>query len=97
MQDPPDRGGFAAAIRPIGRPDNEAIMKALTSAAVFGLVPVPPMPSAAPCSDTEPCRDNGLGPASQLVDPQREDGTERMATKDELTRIRGQLEDASAE
>ena len=80
-----------------GGPENEAIVKALTSAAVFGLVPVPPMPSAAPCSGTEPCRNNGLGPASQLVDPQREDGTERMATKDELARIRRQLEDAGAD
>ena len=97
MQDRRIAVALAAAIRPIERPENEATMKALTSAAVFGLVSVPPMPSAAPCSDTEPCRDNGLRPVSQLVDPQREDGTERMATKDELARIRRQLEDASAE
>jgi hypothetical protein len=78
-------------------------MKTLTSAAVFGLIPVPPIfPATDSCSHIE--RDNGIAPAtaedagvSQLGCPQREDATERMATKGELASIRRQLEDESTD
>ena len=51
-------------------------MKAMTSVATGGLVPVPPMP------DSQSRTDKGV--------------TERMATNDELERIRRELEDLNA-
>jgi hypothetical protein len=64
-------------------------MKAFTSAAVFGLVPVPPMPDIDTCgdSDNRPVTVENVN-CSQLERPQREVATERMATKDEIARIR---------
>ena len=76
-------------------------MKSFASAAVFGLVPIPPAISTTDsCGPTEPCDDSGNAPVAdidfaQLTDPSPEDATERMATKDELARIRRQLEDHS--
>ena len=78
-------------------------MKPLASAAVFGLVPVPPAISTTePCSRSEPCGDNDNAPPedldfAQLAPPHPEDAAERMATKDELARIRRQLEDQSTD
>jgi hypothetical protein len=78
-------------------------MKSLASAAVFGLVPIPPAISTTnSCSPSEPCGDNDNTPAeeldfAQLAPPQPEDAAERMATKDELARIRRQLEDESTD
>ena len=80
-------------------------MKTLTSAAVFGLIPVPPtFPATESCSHIERHGDNGIAPAttedadgSQLGCSPREDATERMATKDELASIRRQLEDESTD
>jgi hypothetical protein len=54
-----------------------AAMKAMTSVATDGLVPVPPMPDSQSRTDKEV--------------------TERMATNDELERIRRELEDLNAE
>jgi hypothetical protein len=79
-------------------------MKTLTSAAVFGLIPVPPTFPSDSCSHIEHHGDNGIAPATtedagatQLGCPQREDATERMATKGELASIRRQLEDESTD
>ena len=52
-------------------------MKAMTSVATGGLVPVPPIPDGQLRTDKE--------------------ATERMATNDELERIRRELEDLNAE
>jgi hypothetical protein len=73
-------------------------MKTLTSAAVYGLVPVPPMPDTRASGRN----DNRQHPAedvnfSQLEWLQPNAATERIATKDELARIRRELRDASAE
>jgi hypothetical protein len=63
-------------------------MKTFTSAAVFGLVPVPPMPDADACSDSDNRSVTAEDVhASQLVCPQR-NAAERLATKDELACIR---------
>ena len=78
-------------------------MKPLASAAVFGLVPVPPAISTTESS--RPHRafgDNDNAPVedldfAQLAPPHPEDAAERMATKDELARIRRQLEDQSTD
>jgi hypothetical protein len=81
----------------------ETEVKPLTSAAVFGLVPVPPAISTAKsCGPIEPCGDNGNAPVEdldfeQLAPPHPEDAAERMATKDELARIRRQLDDHSTD
>ena len=80
-------------------------MKSFTSAAVFGLVPVPPAISTTnSCGPPQPGDDNGEKPANaedfdhqQLAGPRPEDATERMATKDELARIRRQLGTQSAD
>ena len=80
-------------------------MKSFTSAAVFGLVPVPPAISTTnSCGPMQPGNDNGEKPADaedldhqQLAGPHPEDATERMATKDELARIRRQLGTQSAD
>jgi hypothetical protein len=76
-------------------------MKPLTSAAVFGLVPVPPMSPTDTHSDHDSCVD--IWPltlddasAPRLAELQH-DPAERMATNDELARIRQELEDLSAE
>ncbi len=72
-------------------------MKTLTTVAVYGLVPVPPM------ADTQACSDNDNQPltpddanAAHLA-WLRHDAAERMATNDELARIRQELEELSAE
>ena len=72
-------------------------MKPLTTVAVYGLVPVPPM------ADTQACSDNDNQPpaagdenAARLA-WRRHDAAERMATNDELARIRQELEELSAE
>ena len=72
-------------------------MKTLTGVAVYGLVPVPPLP------DTQACSDNDNQPltagdvnAARLA-WLRHDAAERMATNDELARIRRELEELSAE
>jgi hypothetical protein len=64
-------------------------MRTLTTAAVYGLVAVPPMP------DTQTCSENDNRPVtvedvncSQLVCPQRVVATKGMAATDELARIR---------
>jgi hypothetical protein len=68
-------------------------MKTLTTVAVFGLVPFPPLP------DTHACNDSGNQPttaegakAARLVRLQP-DAAERMATNDELAHIRQELRD----
>ena len=73
-------------------------MKTLIDAAVYGLVPVPPMP------DTQASNGNDIRPHSagdvksaQRVWLQRNAATERIATKDELARILRELRDVSAE
>jgi hypothetical protein len=78
-------------------------MKPLTSAAVFGLVPVPPMPVTGTQNDSDSCADGDIWPvpandanAARLAELQY-DATERMATNDELARIRQELDDSSAE
>ena len=77
-------------------------MKPLASAAVFGLVPVPPAISTTE-SCTKPCGDNDNASVEDLDferlsdPPNPEDAAERMATKDELARIRRQLEDQSTD
>ena len=72
-------------------------MKPLTTVAVCGLVPVPPM------ADMRACRDDDNQPpaaddenAGRLA-WHRHDAAERMATNDELARIRQELEDLCAE
>ena len=72
-------------------------MKPLTTVAVYGLVPVPPM------ADTQACGDNDNQPltagdvnAAHLA-WLRHDAAERLATNDELARIRQELEELSAE
>ena len=72
-------------------------MKPLTTVAVWGLVPVPPM------ADTRACRDDDNQPptaddenAARLA-WHRHDAAERMATNDEFARIRQELEDLCAE
>ena len=79
-------------------------MKPLASAAVFGLVPVPPAISTTEaCNPIEPCGDNDNAPVEDLDferlsdPPHLEDAAERMATKDELAGIRRQLEDQSTD
>jgi len=74
-------------------------MKAFTSAAVFGLVPVPPMPPTASRSAVERCSNNDIVPdstehldAPPPAHPERGAATERMATKDELAHIRHELD-----
>ena len=67
-------------------------MKPLVSAAVFGLVPVPPMPDTGPSSDEDRRMTAEDANASQflwLSVPV----AEQMATKDEFARIRDELED----
>jgi hypothetical protein len=78
-------------------------MRTFTNAAVFGLVPVPPMPATGACSDSHSFGDSDIRPVPtedvsipQPACPRRDDATERMATKDELARIRRQLEDVRA-
>jgi len=72
-------------------------MKPLTTVAVYGLVPVPPM------ADTQACSDNDNQPAAAGDENAarlawlRHDAAERMATNDELARIRQELEELSAE
>jgi hypothetical protein len=74
-------------------------MKPLTSAAVFGLVPVPPMLATDTHSDSDSCVDSDIwsvtANAARLSELQH-DATERMATNDELARIRQELEDLNA-
>ena len=72
-------------------------MRPLATVAVCGLVPVPPM------ADTQACRDDDNQPpaaddenAARLA-WLRHDAAERMATNDELARIRQELEDLCAE
>ena len=74
-------------------------MKAFTSAAVFGLVPVPPMPATASGSALERCSHRDIVPdsaehldAPPPAHPERGAATERMATKDELAHIRHELD-----
>ena len=74
-------------------------MKASTSAAVFGLVPVPPMPATASRRALERCSNNDIVPdsaehldAAPPAHPERGAATERMATKDELAHIRHELD-----
>lgn len=67
-------------------------MKPLVSAAVFGLVPIPPMPDTGPNSDEDRRMTAEDADAPQflwLPAPV----AERMATKDEFARIRDELED----
>jgi hypothetical protein len=73
-------------------------VKSFTSAAVFGLVPVPPTISATtPCAPAQPGNDCEKRAAtedldnSELAAARPGDATERVATKDELARIRRQL------
>jgi hypothetical protein len=72
-------------------------MKPLTTVAVYGLVPVPPM------ADTQACSDNDNQPPAADDENAahlawlRHDAAERMATNDELARIRRELEELSAE
>jgi hypothetical protein len=72
-------------------------MKTFTSAAVFGLVPVPPMPATDARSD----RDFWPVTSGDMISLQlarlQPDATERMATNDELARMRQELEELSAE
>ena len=73
-------------------------MKTLVSAAVYGLVPVPPMLDTRGCSDS----DNRAVAAEDMKSSQpkcfeHRVVTERMATKDELARIRRELEELSGD
>ena len=73
-------------------------MKTLIDAAVYGLVPVPPMPDtqASSGNDNRPLL-AGKVESAQRVWLQRNAATERIATKDELARILRELRDVSAE
>ena len=67
-------------------------MKPLVSAAVFGLVPVPPVPDTHACNrncDDRPTTAEELNPSRLVCLPPN--STERMATEDELARIRHEL------
>jgi hypothetical protein len=73
-------------------------MKALQSAAVFGLLPVPPVPDTheygrdrdtRPTMSEDDSSSQGAGLSPSL--------TERMATKGELARLREELEAISAD
>ena len=68
-------------------------MKPLVTTAVFGLLPVPPLPDAYDRAGKRR-RDDPSTPidASDVVRPSRLT-TERMATPDELARLRGELDD----
>ena len=72
-------------------------MRPLATVAVCGLVPVPPM------ADTRACRDDDNQPPAAADENAarlawlRHDAAERMATNDELARIRQELEDLCAE
>jgi hypothetical protein len=103
-----ERGGFGhrdplELTTPGRRATKEAVVKPLASAAVFGLVPVPPAISTTEsCGPTERFADNDNAPVedldfAQLAPPHPEDAAERMATKDELARIRRQLEDQTSD
>ena len=67
-------------------------MKPLVSAAVFGLVPVPPMPDFGPDWSEHPRMTADVAHSPR---PLRRPVlvAERMATKDELARIRDELEE----
>lgn len=72
-------------------------MKPLPGVAVYGLVPVPPMPDTRACSDNDnqplPADDANTARLAWL----RHAAAERMATNDELACIRQELEELSAE
>ena len=67
-------------------------MRPLVSAAVFGLVPIPPMPDTGPNNDEDRrmTAENANAPQFLWLSVPV---AERMATKDELARIRDELED----
>ena len=67
-------------------------MKPLVSAAVFGLVPIPPMPDTGPNNDEDRrmTAENANAPQFLWLSVPV---AERMATKDELASIRDELED----
>ena len=67
-------------------------MKTLVSVAVFGLLPVPPMPDPWSSSSYSRRSERGDLPFSQLAHPI----SERMATKEELARISYELEEIAA-
>lgn len=69
-------------------------MKALAGAGAFGLLPHPWTAAIDPCSryrlQVPPAQQENSGPAA----PHRRDVSERMATRDELARLRSELESA---
>lgn len=60
-------------------------MKPLIGAAVFGLVPIPPMPNTHILSDKDD------PPATDGNERIQFDASERLATKEELARLRREL------
>ena len=70
----------------------KAIMKTLESVAVFGLVPVLPMPDASRDACHDPRAMHGEWPLP-LFDHLL---TERMATQEELARVRDELKQSCA-
>src|SRR5215475_4949981 len=69
-----------------------SVMKTLVSVAVFGLLPVPPMPDPWSSSSYIRRSDRAGFPFSQFAHPI----SERMATKEELARISYELEEIAA-
>ena len=67
-------------------------MRPLVSAAVLGVVPLPPLPDAGPNSDEDRRMTAADANAPQFL-RLPVSVAERMATKDELARIRDALED----
>jgi hypothetical protein len=65
-------------------------MKPIVGSAVFGLVPVPPMPSTCAADDRDAHRRDDEAQSAQ-VDRRGHEAAERMATKDELARLRREL------
>jgi hypothetical protein len=65
-------------------------MKPIIGSAVFGLVPVPHMPSTSADDDRDAHRRDDVEQSAQ-VDRRGNEAAERMATKDELARLRREL------
>jgi hypothetical protein len=68
----------------------EAAMKPSIGSAAVGLVPVPPMPSASDADDRD-ARHPDDEPQSTQVERPGHEAMERIATKDELARLRREL------
>jgi hypothetical protein len=65
-------------------------MKPLIGSAVFGLVPVPPMPGTSAADDRDAHCPDDEGQSAQVAPPLHE-AAERMATKEELARLLREL------